>query len=244
MFFDCPAYLDDEGAVRCGLPAEVRSRFTMSSTDGPLESVSIRCPSGHWFNAPVESLTLKGGEEHGQGTISSAGRVSLHGSPDGQRQLLIISQLITAALLPAGTGTRECGPHSRYCTAELDRELEDAEQELGAGGSHGHQAADSSAASLLLPKSGSPDGRPNGAPAYYLGRPASLWISVTSPRRNRSRSLHITNPTETPGRHHCRQPGMNALPVQRPLRRLGERSRDARNTCQSVITDDTSPATD
>lgn len=26
--------------------------------------------------------------------------------------------------------------------------------------------------------------RPNGAPAYYLGRPASLWLSVTSPARH------------------------------------------------------------
>jgi len=38
MFLDCPAYLDEEGAVRCGLPAEVRCRFIMRSTDGPLES--------------------------------------------------------------------------------------------------------------------------------------------------------------------------------------------------------------
>src|SRR5215470_6218979 len=29
------------------------------------------------------------------------------------------------------------------------------------------------------------DYRPNAAPAYYLGRPASLWVSVTSPRRRR-----------------------------------------------------------
>jgi hypothetical protein len=28
---------------------------------------------------------------------------------------------------------------------------------------------------------GSADSRPNATPAYYLGRPASLWISVTSP---------------------------------------------------------------
>ena len=35
MFLDCPAYLDQHGAVRCGLPAEVRCRFTMHSTDGP-----------------------------------------------------------------------------------------------------------------------------------------------------------------------------------------------------------------
>ncbi len=58
MFFDCPAYLDEEGAVRCGLPAGVKSRYTMNSTGGPLESTVIRCPSGHWFNAPIEFLTL------------------------------------------------------------------------------------------------------------------------------------------------------------------------------------------
>jgi hypothetical protein len=57
MFLDCPAYLDNEGAVRCGLPAEVRSRFVMRSTDGPLESAMIRCPVGHVFNAPIEFLT-------------------------------------------------------------------------------------------------------------------------------------------------------------------------------------------
>ena len=50
MFLDCPAYLDQDGAARCGLPAEVRCRFTMRSTDGPLECAMIRCPAGHWFN--------------------------------------------------------------------------------------------------------------------------------------------------------------------------------------------------
>ena len=34
MFLDCPACLDQERAVRCGLPAEVRYRFIMRSTDG------------------------------------------------------------------------------------------------------------------------------------------------------------------------------------------------------------------
>ena len=57
MFLDCPAYLDKDGTVRCGLPAEVRSRFVMRSTDGPLESAMIRCPVGHAFNAPIEFLT-------------------------------------------------------------------------------------------------------------------------------------------------------------------------------------------
>ena len=57
MFLDCPAYLDRHGTVRCGLPAEVEDRYTMTSTDGPLESARIRCPDGHMFNGPVESLT-------------------------------------------------------------------------------------------------------------------------------------------------------------------------------------------
>ena len=56
MFLDCPAYTDDEGTARCGLPAAVEGRYTVSSTDGPLESVRIRCPRGHFFNGPVEAL--------------------------------------------------------------------------------------------------------------------------------------------------------------------------------------------
>jgi hypothetical protein len=57
MLLDCPAYLDKEGTVRCGLPAEVRYRFLMESTEGPLESAMIRCPSGHFFEGPIENLT-------------------------------------------------------------------------------------------------------------------------------------------------------------------------------------------
>ena len=56
-FMDCPAYLDKRGALRCGLPAEVQYRYTVGSTDGPLESAKIRCPRGHWFNGTVESFT-------------------------------------------------------------------------------------------------------------------------------------------------------------------------------------------
>jgi hypothetical protein len=39
--------------------------------------------------------------------------------------------------------------------------------------------------------------RPNGAPAYYLGRPASLWISALSPALQAQR-------TQSPGRRHHR----------------------------------------
>jgi hypothetical protein len=57
MFLDCPAYMDQHDAVQCGLPAEIEYRYTMTSTDGPVESAKIRCPRGHWFNGPIQSLT-------------------------------------------------------------------------------------------------------------------------------------------------------------------------------------------
>ena len=55
-FLDCPAYLDEEGTATCGLPAEIRYRYVTTSTDGPIENAMIRCPSGHWFNGPIEFL--------------------------------------------------------------------------------------------------------------------------------------------------------------------------------------------
>jgi hypothetical protein len=57
MFLECPEYMDKHGTSRCGLPAAVEYRYTVSSTDGPLESAKIRCPRGHCFNGPLESLT-------------------------------------------------------------------------------------------------------------------------------------------------------------------------------------------
>ena len=58
MFLDCPAYLDGDGALRCGLPAEVEDRVTMPSTDGGVEIFKVRCPAGHWFNGPLDALAL------------------------------------------------------------------------------------------------------------------------------------------------------------------------------------------
>jgi hypothetical protein len=55
-FLDCPAHLDKAGTVTCGLPAEIRYRYVTASTDGPMENAMIRCPSGHWFNGPIEFL--------------------------------------------------------------------------------------------------------------------------------------------------------------------------------------------
>jgi hypothetical protein len=56
-FLDCPAYMDRQGAERCGLPAVVEDCYAVRSLDGPLDSVRIRCPRGHWFNGPVDALT-------------------------------------------------------------------------------------------------------------------------------------------------------------------------------------------
>jgi hypothetical protein len=79
MFLDCPACLDEDGAVRCQLPAEVTSRFTLRSTDGPLESASIRCPAGHFFNGPIEFLTCDSRDTRDPGTsvVSCADLVPL-----------------------------------------------------------------------------------------------------------------------------------------------------------------------
>ncbi|HEY1324909.1 MAG TPA: hypothetical protein VGF32_31930 [Streptosporangiaceae bacterium] len=71
MFLDCPAYLDRRGTVRCGLPAEVEYRYTVGSTDGPLESAKISCPRGHWFNGLIESLTWEGKQAPGASTAAA-----------------------------------------------------------------------------------------------------------------------------------------------------------------------------
>src|SRR5438270_10764711 len=87
MFLDCPAYLDQDGAVRCGLPAEVRCRFTMRSTDGPIESAMIRCPAGHHFCGDIESLTWDGKDNHDPGMAgpgSRTGRDSAQHGHDGR----------------------------------------------------------------------------------------------------------------------------------------------------------------
>jgi hypothetical protein len=88
MFLNCPAYLDYEGGARCGLPAEVRCRFTMRSTDGPIESAMIRCPAGHCFSGAIESLTWDGTDKHDPGTAAAAsptGRDSLQRGHDDRR---------------------------------------------------------------------------------------------------------------------------------------------------------------
>jgi hypothetical protein len=87
------------------LLGEVRCRFTMHSTDGPLESAMIKCPAGHYFCGAIESLTWRGKGEHDPGNaaaISRAGCDSVQGSHGG----------------PDGGG----GPHSGDVPAEPERD--------------------------------------------------------------------------------------------------------------------------
>jgi hypothetical protein len=57
-FLDCPAFLDQKGAARCGLPAVVEDHYRLGSTDGPVACVKIHCAAGHWFSGPVDALTM------------------------------------------------------------------------------------------------------------------------------------------------------------------------------------------
>jgi hypothetical protein len=151
MFLDCPAWLDHKGAVRCGLPAEVRCRFTMRSTDGPVESAMIRCPAGHYFCGAIESLTRDGKDKH---------------YPD------------------------HAGPGSRAGRGSLQR---------GHGGRHGGGGLALRDVPAELERTGR---RPNTAPAYYLGHPAGLWITVMRPRRRRTASRHAMQITAGGGKQN------------------------------------------
>jgi hypothetical protein len=142
MFLDCPAYMDQDGAMRCGLPAEVSRRFIMNSTDGPLESVMIRCPAGHWFNGPVEFLTWDRTDKHDAGTPAAASGAGREGS---------------------------------------DRVI-GRDDAPGRGGG--------SAVRAILPEPARDIPRPTSAPAYYLGRPAHLWIAAMRRGRGRTASDH------------------------------------------------------
>jgi hypothetical protein len=59
VFLDCPAYLDPGGTARCRFPAQARSRFTMRSADGLLESVRvIRLSRATWSAASTPARGL------------------------------------------------------------------------------------------------------------------------------------------------------------------------------------------
>ena len=144
MFLECPAFLDRERSVLCGLPAEAIRRFTMRSTDGPLESAMIRCPVGHHFSAPIESLIWDGQDNHDPG--------------------------------PALPGSR--------------------------AGRGSHVGRDGNAESTVRAFPADPEpgfSRPAAAPAYYLGRPARVWITVMRSRRGATHPVNGCGPAPAAG---------------------------------------------
>jgi hypothetical protein len=41
---------------QCGLPAEIRDRFCLESTDGPIDHVAVSCIDGHHFRMAADRL--------------------------------------------------------------------------------------------------------------------------------------------------------------------------------------------
>ncbi len=82
IFLDCPEYVDQQGADRCGLPAEVQYRYTVESSSGPLESAKIRCPRGHWFNGPVEFFTWSHSDQPANSSAPTKPALRLSRLPD------------------------------------------------------------------------------------------------------------------------------------------------------------------
>jgi hypothetical protein len=140
MFLDCPACLGQDGATRCGLPAEISRRFIMRSTAGPMESAMIRCPVGHWFNGPIKFLTWDSADKRDPGIAAVA--------PSARRDSLTRSHDFL-----------DCAGRSAVGEVRAD------------------------------PEPGIP--RPASAPAYYLGRPARLWITAARSGGRRTASDHL-----------------------------------------------------
>ena len=179
MFLDCPACLDQQSAARCGLPAEVRSRFTTRSTDGPPDSIMISCPAGHAFSGPAASLTPDRTGNPDPGTARASSRTGRDRPP------------------PAQERRRGGGPAPRNHHAAPHR--------------HDH--------------------RPNNTPAYYLGHPATVWITAMRPRRHRTASPHEGN--QGPRQHPPHRTPPSRSTADHPATAPGQQPQprpDTRNT--------------
>ena len=131
MFLNCPACLDQDGAVRCGLPAEIWGRLIMDSANGPPDIAMTRCPVGRSFGGPLEPVTRYTSDSPDLGATGTGAR--------GGRDSLRRSQ------------ERRVGDRLPL------REFPGAPRRTAR--------------------------RPNGAPAYYLGHYAHVWITVMRPHR-------------------------------------------------------------
>jgi hypothetical protein len=49
MYARCP---------QCAQPAQIVDRFTLGSTDGPVEHVKVSCRDGHWFTPLAQDVEI------------------------------------------------------------------------------------------------------------------------------------------------------------------------------------------
>ena len=54
----------------CEVPAEVTDRFSLTSTDGPVDHVALRCIAGHHFRMPAEKLSAHDQEQLSPRTLA------------------------------------------------------------------------------------------------------------------------------------------------------------------------------
>lgn len=47
----------------CSVPAEVTERFSLQSTDGPVDHIALSCVAGHHFRMAVDALSAQGQEQ-------------------------------------------------------------------------------------------------------------------------------------------------------------------------------------
>jgi hypothetical protein len=45
---------------QCGAPARITERFSLGSTDGPVEHLKTGCVNQHWLTPPAETLATSG----------------------------------------------------------------------------------------------------------------------------------------------------------------------------------------
>jgi hypothetical protein len=74
MFLNCPANMDNNGAARCGLPAEVHYRYTMNSTGGEPETDCRRSLEQH--RTDRRRTTRRPGGRQDDPRASQPGRLS------------------------------------------------------------------------------------------------------------------------------------------------------------------------
>jgi hypothetical protein len=54
----------------CEVPAEVTDRFSLTSTDGPVDHVELRCIADHHFRMPAEKLSAQDQEQLSPRTLA------------------------------------------------------------------------------------------------------------------------------------------------------------------------------